>query len=228
MHEAIARECVALSEGNYFVGYPDLIENFDTLAALRGNKNLLFDLIDRPDWVKAKLWEINAAFFAAYDRLREIIVCEDGSSVFAAFAIWGPGRVAKVQCDASAMLSPDMFAEFVLPPLKAQCDWLDQSMFHLDGGQCLVHLDHLLAIDSLQAIEWTPHPGVPLGGDPHWYPLYRRILDAGKSVQIIGVQPGDVAPLLDAIGSNGVCIMTGYTTEDEAAETLRIVDRFRR
>ncbi len=108
IHEAILRECVATSEGNYFVSYPDIIENFDTLAALRGNEELLLDLIDRPEWVKAKLWEINGAFCEAYDRMREIVAWQDGSSVFGAFELWGPGRVAKVQWDASAMLSPAM------------------------------------------------------------------------------------------------------------------------
>lgn len=47
-----------------------------------------------------------------------------------------PGRVAKLQCDFSAMISPDMFKEFVLPYLKKQCDYLDYSLCHLDGHLC--------------------------------------------------------------------------------------------
>ena len=40
-----------------------------------------------------------------------------------------------------------------MPALSEQCQWLDNSMFHLDGSQCIVHLDALLEIDALDAIE---------------------------------------------------------------------------
>jgi len=79
-------------------------------------------------------------------------------------------------------------------------------MFHLDGHQCIPHLDLLLDIEPLDAVEWTPDPQVPGGGDPAWYPLYRKILAAGKSVQAIGVKPEEVEPLLDSVGGKGMYI----------------------
>lgn len=42
------------------------------------------------------------------------------------------------------------------------------------------------------------------GGHARWWPLYRRVLDAGQSVQIVAVQPAEVVPLLRALGSRGV------------------------
>ena len=38
--------------------------------------------------------------------------------------------------------------------------------------------------------------------------MYRRILDAGKSVQAVGVKPEEVVPLLDAVGGEGMYVMT--------------------
>jgi len=69
-----------------------------------------------------------------------------------------------------------MFEQFVMPALTEQCDWLDYSMFHLDGHQCIPHLDLILSIDSLNAVEWTPDPQVPGGGNPRWFDMYRKIL----------------------------------------------------
>jgi hypothetical protein len=132
------------------------------------------------------------------------------------FNIWGTGRTAKVQCDASAMFSPAMFARFVLPALRAQCDWLDYSLYHLDGTAAIRHLDALLEIESLNAIEFTPEPTVPQGGSPRWVPMYRKILAAGKSVQAIQMTPEEVVPLLDAVGGKGMFIMTEARTEDDA------------
>ena len=221
LSEATARECQKLARGKYVVGLPDLIENVDTLASLRDSQTLLMDMIERPDWVKRKVAEINQVWFEAFDRLYEICRLQDGSSVFWAYYLWGPGKVAKVQCDASSMFSPDMFKEIVVPSLTEQCDWLDHSIYHLDGTQCIGHLEHLLAIESLDAIEWTPQAGIESGGSPRWYDLYRRILRAGKSVQAVDVLPREVIPLLDAIGTKGVYVMIDCQTEDELEDGVK-------
>ena len=216
-----------LARGRYMVGCPDLIENLDILASLRGTQTMLMDVIERPEWVEQKMGEINAAWFEAFDRIYDIIRLEDGSNAFAAFSIWGPGRTAKLQCDASAMVSPAMFERLVVPALTDQCDRLDYTVFHLDGHQCIAHLDLLLGIESLGAVEWTPDPQVPGGGDPEWYPMYRRILEAGKSVQAIGVTHEQVEPLLDAVGGAGLYILTEIRDEADAEKLLRIVEPYR-
>lgn len=222
----IIRRIKDLSEGNYFVGFPDIIENLDILSAMRDPQPLMTDMCDRPEWVKEKISEINKAFFQTYQIIYEMIKLEDGSSCFGPFELWAPGKVAKVQCDASAMFSPSMFEEFVLPGLSEQCDWLDHSMYHLDGTQCICHLDLLLSIKGLDAIEWTPQAGLPGGGDKRWWDLYKRILKGGKSLQAIAVDPKDVKPMLDAIGTKGVYLQIGpVNTMKEAEEILKICGR---
>ena len=94
------------------------------------------------------------------------------------------------------------------PPLTVQSRRLDYSIFHLDGHQCIKHLDLLLDIDALDTNEWTPDPLVPKGGDQKWHAMYRKILEAGKSLQAIGVKPEEVEPLLDAVGGKGMTIIT--------------------
>lgn len=218
---------VACADGAYLVPMPDLVENIDVLAALRDNQVLMMDMVMRPDWVLGKLDEINQVYFQAFDALYDIIKQPDGSNAFCAFSIWGPGKTAKVQCDAAAMFSPAMFEQFVVPTLTVQCEWLDYSMFHLDGHQCIPHLDHLLEIDALDAIEWTPDPNVPSGGNPEWYPMYKRILEAGKSVQAIGVKHSEIKPLLDAVGPDGLYIMTHLGDEAAVEKVTEVIEPYR-
>jgi hypothetical protein len=225
--EATLTACAELAKGKYTVGCPDLVENVDIVAALRSPELLLMDMVERPDWVVEKVWEVNQIFFDVYNRIYDIIKLDDGSSVFGAFRLWGPGKVAKVQCDTSAMFSPAMFSKFVVPALTEQCEWLDYSMFHLDGHQCIKHLDLLLEIDALDAIEWTPDPQVPGGGHPTWYPMYQRILNAGKSVQAIGVKPEEVESLLDVVGGKGMYIMTTFKDRHQAEMMNRMVESYR-
>lgn len=218
---------IEAADGNYLVGSPDAVENWDILASLRGTQTLLTDMIERPVWVKDRIAEINHAWFETYDRYYEKIRAQDGESMFGWFRTWAPGKVAKVQCDGAAMFSPEMFREFVVPALTEQCDWLDYSLFHLDGSQCLCHLDALLEIESLTAIEWTPDPRVPSGGSPEWYEMYRRIKAAGKSVQVLGAGPDEYEPLLEAVGADGIYFLGWYRAEEQAARHQRAVEKLR-
>ena len=84
------------SAGRYPVGLPDLIENLDILAAMRDTQTVMLDLLERPDWVKTKIAEINRIYYEVYDALHARLALPDGSCCFGAFHLWGPGRTAKV------------------------------------------------------------------------------------------------------------------------------------
>jgi len=217
----LVEEGVRHSRGRYLVSMPDLIEGLDTLSSLRGNERLLLDLRRRPGSVHEKLSEINGLYFRYFDELREIISDDAGGNCFSAFRIWGPGRTAKLQCDFSAMISPAMFKEFVAPYLEEQCERLDYAVYHLDGTDCIRHLDALLDISGLKAIQWTPQSGRPGTGSATWFEMYKRILGAGKSLLLLDVEPHDVEPLFHSIGTKGVLMATTARTADEARNLLQ-------
>lgn len=227
-HKTLVQAGVAASQGRYPVTMPDLIENLDILTSLRGGQPLLLDLVERPEQVRQRVAEINQVYFEVFDALYPLISDPWGGNAFCAFRIWGPGKTAKIQCDAAAMISPRMFGDFVVPALTEQSERLDYTMFHLDGTQAMVQLDQLLAIEELDAIEWTPQAGKPGGGDPVWFDMYRKILDAGKCVQAIQVNPDEVLPLLDALGTKGVFIMLDAPDEQTARDLEQAVEAYRR
>jgi len=175
----LARELLRLGRGKFLVGFPDLIEGLDTLAAMVGTEVLLTELIDRPDWVHACLRQITDRYFHCYDLLYDMIRDEVGGSWFWA---WAPGRMTKLQCDFSAMISADMFREFMVPVLTEMCERVGYCMYHWDGPGAIKHLDCLLGIAALDMIQWTPGAGQPPPDHAEWWPLYHRIVDAGKKV----------------------------------------------
>jgi hypothetical protein len=224
---AIVDEALRVADGRYPVSMPDLVENMDILAAMRDPQTLMFDLIERPGWVKERIDALNPIYYQAFDQIFARIQDEFGGNVYTAFSVWGPGRTAKLQCDASAMFSPQMYARLVAPALAEQCRWLDYALYHLDGTQAVCQLNNLLGIERLNAIEWTPQAGLPGGGSPRWYDLYRRILAAGKGVQAVGVEYDEVIPLLDAVGPKGLYIMTSAPSEEAARRLEERVERYR-
>ena len=62
--------------------------------------------------------------------------------------IWHPGRWYPTCCDFSCMISTQMYEELVVGELLEELDFLDASIYHLDGPDALKHLDRLLAIDN--------------------------------------------------------------------------------
>ena len=217
----LARRGIERLEGRALVSYPDLIEGLDTISSLVGNEELLLYLIDAPEHVHRFQNAITDLYFQYHDRLYEIIKDETGGSCFSAFQTWAPGRMAKVQCDFSAMIGPKMYEEFVAPYLSRQCARLDYSVFHLDGPCCLQHLDILLGIKELNAIQWTPGAGQPCAGDACYIPMYRRIRAAGKSCMIRGATPDQARNLVEELGPEGLDVCLSVSSQDEAEELVR-------
>lgn len=212
---------------DFILGAPALTPGMDCLAAMMGTEKLLIEMIDNECLIRKKLNEIQEAYFEIFDKIYDSISLRDKSSAFGYFSLWGNGKTAQAQCDISAMFSTNMFTNFVLPYLNEQCDKLDNVMYHLDGTQALRHLEALLSVEKLRAIEWTPQSSIESGGNPRWYELYKYILKGRKSIQIMDVKPNEVEPLIEAVGNNGLFINVIANNEDEAFMVSERLDRLR-
>lgn len=221
-HFNIIKQAQACANGEFLVAIPDIIENVDILSALRGPQEFCYDLIDEPELIKSLIDKIDKIYFKYYDRFYDTVKEKDGSCSYTAFHIWGQGKTAKVQCDFSAMMSPSQFQEFVLPSLKKQCKQLDNSIYHLDGKDAIRHIDALMQIKELNALQWTPGAGNPDGGDVQWYPLYEKVRAAGKSLWI-NIYDGQYEDwikhadqIIDYFGNQGIYLIFPTLSENEA------------
>jgi 5-methyltetrahydrofolate--homocysteine methyltransferase len=143
---------VERGRGKFLTGLTDIGGNLDIAASLRGSQRLCMDLFDFPDRVKEFGHRINEMWFKYYSGLYSII-SEGMAGTSAWMGIWSPKRWYPLQCDLSAMISPKMFEEFVLPRLQKQCRWLDHAINHLDGPGQIPHLDMLLDIEELDGVQ---------------------------------------------------------------------------
>lgn len=217
----MARRGAERFSGRALVGVPDLIEGLDTLSSLLGNDELLLYLVDEPKHVHRLQAALVNAYFDYYDRVYDIVKDEQDGSCFSAFQTYGPGRTAKLQCDFSAMIGPKMYEEFVVPYLAEQCARLDCSVYHLDGPCAMQHLDLLLGIEKLNAIQWTPGAGQIPACHESWIPLYRKIRAAGKSVMVRGGEPAHARPLVEALGPEGLDIAITVDNQEQAEELVK-------
>ena len=226
LHLDLLKACKEKAHGKYYVGCPDLVEGLDILAGMKGTENVFMDIMLRPEILEQQLQKINDYYFKVFNRIYDIIN-ENGEMAFCYFSLWGPGKVSKLQVDLSGMISEDDFRRFAQPFLSEQCQRIDYTLYHLDGVDALRHVDAILEIDELNAIQWTPGVGEPQGGDPRWYGLYKKILGKGKSAMPCWIELNELKPLLDSVGANGLNILMHFKTEKDIEQAIKIADEYR-
>lgn len=183
-HYQLIQDCKRLAGEDFYVDIPDMMENVDVLASLRDTQELLFDFMDDPEELKKRVNEVTAAYYECANRFYDVVKDENGGSAYTVFQIWGSGKTVKLQCDTGAMLSPDMFREFVLDSLKEQAEEADCVLYHLDGPDNIRHLDAIMEVEGINALQWTSGDAGPDGTMEEWDQIYDKVRTAGKSLWI--------------------------------------------
>ncbi len=216
------RQTKAHTQGKILLQFPDLIEGLDTLAAMRDTQTLLYDLLERPEWVHASLRRITDLYFRYYDMLYDLLRDEVGGSVY---WIWAPGRLTKLQCDFSAMISPAMFREFMVPVFAEMTERVSYSLYHWDGPGAICHLDALLSLPRLDAIQWQPGAGNEPQWHRRWWPIFHPLLDAGKKLSIGGGGRDQLLALKREFGEqcNQMLLSCEARTAEEARELIDLM-----
>lgn len=192
--KAIYRAGLQKWNGTVIMGMPDLGGVMDVAATFRGSENLLLDLYDNPDEVLRLNREIQDAWYAAYEDFAAVLAPQNGLSNWSGLLSREPSYI--IQCDFSYMIGNAMFKQFVLPTLLEDTERLRHTIYHLDGIGELNHLDDVLALERLDAVQWVFGDGKPSG--LHWLDVYKKIHASGKRMMIIG-GPQDYLDVLGAL-----------------------------
>ena len=201
--------------GRYIVGLTDFHPGGDHIAALRGAQTLAVDLLEDPDRVKQALARAEGEYYAAYGVFYRMV---HGAGM--PTTSWTPlindGTYYIPSNDFSCMISREMFNEFFLPGIARECAFCERSIYHLDGPGALRHLDALLDIKELDAVQWVC--GAGNGGYHKWADVYRRIQAAGKGIQLM-CHVKELDLVFDTLKPEGVWFSNLYgVTDRETAE----------
>ena len=230
-HLQLAKDCQALAGDDFYVDMPDLMENIDVLASLRGAQDILFDLLDEPEMIGERIQEVTDIYYEYYDRFYDVIKDEEGGNAYTVFQIWGPGRTVKLQCDFSAMMSPEDFRKYIQPSLRSQSENVDHVLYHLDGPAAIKHMDALMEIEGIDALQWTSGDAGPDGTLPDWDVINDKAIAAGKSIWV-KVYSGEfedwirnVDRIVNKYGSHSLFLLFPEMSMEQAAYLLDYADR---
>lgn len=205
------------------VGYTDLHPGMDCVAAWRDPQKLCMDLYDHPVEVKRAMNIAAGDFQRIFDRFDAKLKSKKQLSV-SWMGIPSFGKMHIPSCDFSAMISNNQFDEFYLPFLKEEVKFMTHNIFHLDGKDVARHLDRILEIPEIQAIQWVQG----MGDDKpilQWVPLIRKIQKAGKSV-VVDLELEEMEDFLSLVKPNGIFMCLPVEDEWEQQQILKRIEKW--
>ncbi len=189
--------------GRFAVCSPNLGGSGDILLTLRGATSLCLDVIDQPDQIEQAIQSIYPAWLHAFQELNRI-PAEKGAEVIHWLSLWSSQPYLIAECDFSYMIGQKPFECLFLPDIARQAAAVKRAVYHLDGPGCTRHIDALLSLPELDAIQYTP--GVENPSALAWVELFHKIQARDKSLLVIC--PADEAlALCDALSPEGLGLL---------------------
>ena len=199
-HKALSE----LADGGYPVTVPTPMRGpIDLLASAVGTRTASFALIDRPQEAHDLLKRFTEIWIQVVgEQIAQLPRFVDGWVT--AYGVWTEGTNAVTQCDLAIMISPQMYAEFLVPCDEVICASLATPIIHIHTG-CIHLLDPILTVESFAAIEISIDPHGP---DVHQLiPHFQEVQRRGKPlfIQAYGslTQP-ELDVLLQALSPRGL------------------------
>ncbi|NMA64879.1 MAG: hypothetical protein GX957_01390 [Clostridiaceae bacterium] len=189
----------------------------DILLSIRGSEELMIDIAENFDWVKSAIGTITDMQKEMFEKLMAMDHLTGLEGTMNYIGCWSPKRTLSFDCDVSCMVSPENYVELFLNPMLDIMEMIDHPIYHLDGPDALRHLDAILAVPKLKAVQWVPGAGKE--EITQWYPAIRKIQEAKKAV-IIYTTPEEAYQVLKDLSPEGLCICTECSSEEEMEKLL--------
>lgn len=202
-------------DGKYLLAMVDFHTHLDLLRAVRGTENLCIDLIENKEEIKRRLEEVKDIFIEIYTDVFIAGKMEKWGTIG-----WIPfyckKRFAVIQCDFICMIGKEMFEEFALPYIDYEANFLDRCIFHLDGPGALKHLDDILGIEKIDAVQWVPGAG----NKPHieWMDVLKKIKKAGKGIIVYPQDAEEIKTFHKELGPDRVVYQYNFKNLKEAED----------
>lgn len=211
---------VARSDGRYPVSHGTLIGPFDLVALLRGHTQCVMDLMFEPEKSRSLIQDMGVIFRQITEEAWKHIPLFHGGYYDAQYQLWAPGPIVRMQEDASGVLSPDLYREFLQPTDRELASHFASAFIHLHSTSMFI-LDYFLEIEEIRCYEvnYEVNAGGPdIAG---MIPFFRKIQEAGRPLLIRGEFTKDeIRQLTDSLEMRGLYIYLMVESMEEI-DTLK-------
>ncbi|MAE63980.1 MAG: hypothetical protein CMJ18_06870 [Phycisphaeraceae bacterium] len=204
------------ASGRYLVCLPDLGGAADPLLNMRGPESLCMDALEQPERIRAALDDAYEAWRRAIARCYEIVLSH-GAGLVHWLMVWSDRPYILPTCDVNFMLGPEAFRDIFLPDLARQAQTVERTLYHLDGPGAARHIDALLEVPAITAIQFTPGAGTPSALE--WTGMFRRIQAAGRPLVIV-CPVDEVLPICERLEPQGLALIVDPAAPERTEEVF--------
>ena len=197
-----AEALVARSNGRYPVSHGAELGPTDLHALLRGHNESLMDLMDDPERSAELLMQLGHVFVDFVQDLWKVVPLFHGGYFDAQYQLWSPGSIIRMQEDATAVFSPDLYRDLVQPVDRMIAKQFACSFIHLHSTSMFL-LDAFLEIEELRCFEINIEPfNIPVKGMIEYF---QRVQNANRPLLIRGSLTADELRLVvDSLDPRGL------------------------
>jgi hypothetical protein len=221
--DELTKFAVDRAAGKFLVGYTDLHPGLDCVAAWRDPQQLCLDMIDNPEKVHELAELAIADFEEIYDHFHNILRAHDQLSV-SWMGIPSYGRMHIPSCDFSTLISPAFFNEFGLPILRREVQTMTHNIFHVDGKGVARHLEAILSVPEIHALQWVQGVGEDLP-IMQWTPFLKE-LQARNIPLIVDLNKHELDAFSAEMGPTGLFLWIATDNEEEELEIIKHLNKW--
>ena len=210
--ETLTKGALERAEGQFLVGYTDMYAGIDCTMGLRGMATMCLDLLIHPEQIKRLIDLAFAEYAEVYHHFDHLLKYREHLSVtwmnlpsFETFNV--------LACDFATCIGREQFDEFCMPIIRREAGLFKHNVFHMDGRGVARHVDSVLTLPNLVAIQWAQgyRQDKPIA---QWVPLIRKIQEAGKSV-IVDLELHELEDFMKQVDPVGIMLWIPADPHDQ-------------
>jgi hypothetical protein len=209
---------VEKAAGRFPVSHGPEIGPTDLHAILRGHNESIMDLMTAPEKSAELLHHLGLIFHDLFKDVWRRIPLFHGGWFDAQYCLWSPGPIIRMQEDATAVYSPDLYRRLVQPVDRMLARSFDCNFMHLHSTSMFL-LDAFLEIEEIPCFEINNDASGPPVAD--MLPYFQKVQSAERSLLIRGAfTPDELQLLMDSLEARGLFLNIMVKSMEEI-ETLR-------
>lgn len=209
--------------GRYPVGVPILRGVTDMMGALRGHTETIIDFLENPEETRALAARAAEALIAVTRAHHAATTTFRGGYFIEQYCMWAPGPIVRLQEDASAVISPTIYRDFIRQNDRRIAASFPYSLIHLHSSSLFL-LEDFLEIAEIGVFQINRDVGEM--GMPELMPYLKRIQAAGRRIFLRGPIPAEDLALVEReLSPTGLMVQAVVGGPEEARELAAAAER---
>ena len=193
-----------LADGRFPISHGPELGPTDMHALLRGHTDSIVDLMEEPERSRTLLASLGNIFLTVTNDLWDRLPRFCGGYYDAPYLLWAPGPIIRIQEDATAVYSPDLYRQFVQPIDRMLASRFECSFMHVHSSSMFM-LDAYLEVEEIRCFQVTKDAVGPTAES--LVPYYRQIQEAGRPLLARGeFSLEDVRILVESLDRRGLML----------------------